>query len=306
MQQDLLIIRNQLHCNAINIYGTDLQRLIECAETALKSGLHVWLQPRLVDVRPKELREYLSKAAKAAEQLRIQYDKVIFNVGCELSIFSSGIVPGRVFSQRAVMLSILWCLIPYYNMKLNSLLRQMTSAVREHFHGAVTYGAGAWETVDWKVFDIVGVNHYMDAANKGSYTEDLRKFYKFNKPVAITEFGCCCFEGAEDKGGGGFQIINWKKPKPQIKGSYIRNEEVQAQYIANLIEIYERENIYGAFIFTYMEPTNLYSPDPRYDLDMASYGVVTAYPKETDLEAPKLPFRPKKAFEEIARLYGSK
>ncbi len=66
---------------------------------------------------------------------------------------------------------------------------------------------GLKESVDWSVFDLVGLNYYMDSNNSSTYTEELRKFHRYNKPVVITEFGCCCFEGVAEKGGGGFQHI---------------------------------------------------------------------------------------------------
>ena len=304
-KKDMEIIRNELNCNAVSIYGKDIHRLIECATVALEQGLHVWLQPRLVDANQEDLLDYLLKTAKEAERLRKQYGKVTFNVGCEYSIFASGIIPGKNFSQRAIMLTATWWLIPRYNMILNRFLKRVASKIREHFRGDITYGAGAWESVDWSSFDLVGLNYYMDSGNEKNYAAELRNFHRHGKPVVITEFGCCCFEGAAEKGGGGFRIINWNKKPPRLKGHYKRNEGVQSEYISKLLKIYERENIHGAFVFTYMEPTNLYSPDPLYDLDMASYGVVMAYPKETDPSAAGVHCRPKKAFYEIARLYST-
>ena len=302
-KQDMDIIRNELNCNAVSIYGKDINRLIECATVALESDLHVWLQPRLVDANQDDLLDYLTKTAKEAELLRIQYGNVTFNMGCEYSLFASGIIPGKNFSQRALMLTLTWWLIPFYNMKLNSFLKKAVSTIREHFHGETLYGAGSWESVDWSIFDLVGLNYYMDSSNASNYAEELRKFQRFNKPVVITEFGCCCFEGAAQMGGGGFRIIKWNKTPPRLKGHYTRNESVQSEYISNLLDIYEQENIYGAFVFSYMEPTNLFSPDPLYDLDMASYGIVTAYPKDIDLSGANVTIKPKKAFYEVAKRY---
>ena len=82
-KQDMNIIRRELNCNAVSIYGKDIDRLIECATVALERDLYVWLQPRLVDANQDDLLDYLSRTAKEAEQLRVQYGRVTLNVGCE-------------------------------------------------------------------------------------------------------------------------------------------------------------------------------------------------------------------------------
>jgi hypothetical protein len=46
---EIQAIRDQLHCNAIGIFGTDVDRLAQAASVASEHGLYVWLQPRLVD-----------------------------------------------------------------------------------------------------------------------------------------------------------------------------------------------------------------------------------------------------------------
>ena len=41
--------------------------------------------------------------------------------------------------------------------------------------------------------------------------------------------------------------------------------------------------VHGAFVYNFIEPGNPYSPDPRYDFDMAGFGVVKCYPTGTEL-----------------------
>ncbi len=74
--------------------------------------------------------------------------------------------------------------------------------------------------------------------------------------------------------------------------------------MVGVFNIFEQENIYGAFVFSFMEPTNLFSPDPLYDLDMASYEIVKAYPKDTNSSVTNVNIEPKKAFYEVAKRYG--
>lgn len=303
VMQDIVVIKEQLHCNAILIYGTDIPRLIECSEIALELGLYVWVQPRLVDARQDELMEYMTKAAISLEALRQKYNKVILAIGCELSIFAYGVLPGKNFMQRSLSLSALWIFSPYFNWRLNNLLKKLVDTVKAHFNGEISYGAGDWEVVDWNRFDIIGLNHYMDNSNQLSYTDKLRYHRKFKRPIVVTEFGCCCFEGADGKGGGGFQIINWHKRPPQLNGSYKRNEQVQADYISKLLKVFEQEKIDGAFVFTYIEPSNLFSADSMYDLDMASFGLVISNSQEEERRLTSAPIKKKKAFDELAKIY---
>jgi hypothetical protein len=144
---------------------------------------------------------------------------------------------------------------------LNDLIASATAVAREVFGGSITYSSGSWEELDWSGLDYVGVDYYMDAGNRSTYVDDLRAYHQHGKPIVITEFGCCCYEGAEDAGGSGFDIVDWEKSPPELKGDFVRNEQVQADYIANLIEIYEGEGVHGAFVYTFLEESP-HSPDP--------------------------------------------
>lgn len=45
VHRELEIIKNDLHCNAVRIVGTNIDRLLIATEDALKQGLEVWLSP---------------------------------------------------------------------------------------------------------------------------------------------------------------------------------------------------------------------------------------------------------------------
>jgi hypothetical protein len=305
VQREISVIRDELHCNAINVFGTDIERLVACSTAALEHGLHVWVQPRLVDSDQDEMLEHLSQVAQAAEQLRARYEKVELNVGCELSVFTSGIIPGRTFVQRIGRLAFMWWMRPWFNRKLNVLLGRAASVARSHFDGRITYAAGLWEKINWDPFNVVGVNYYRYWINQSNYVDGLRALHRFGKPIIITEFGCCSYDGAQRKGPAGEDIVDWSTPTPQLKGMYNRNERVQAEYIAELIHLYESENVYGAFVFEFIEPAYPHSADPRRDLDMASFGIVKAHPNGSGKSDGGPHWEPKMAFHEIARLYGS-
>src|ERR1043166_8985191 len=76
--RELEIIRSDLHCNALRISGTDMDRLIVTAEEALKQGFEVWLSPHLHDKDPQTTLEYTVRCATAAEKLRRQWTHLIF------------------------------------------------------------------------------------------------------------------------------------------------------------------------------------------------------------------------------------
>ena len=116
------------------------------------------------------------------------------------------------------------------------------------------------------------------------------------------EFGCCTQQGAEEKGGIGWAIVDWKKEKPELKNHYVRDEDVQAKCLTDLLRLFENEDVYTAFVFTFVSYSYPYNSDPRYDLDMASYGIVrTIQNSEQGFEG--LNWLPKKAFFHLADYY---
>ncbi|WP_431040790.1 hypothetical protein ACQUSR_02040 [Streptomyces sp. P1-3] len=298
--EDLRVIAEELHCTAVCVFGTDIGRLSEAAELALERGLEVWIQPRFAETGRARTLAHLEELSVAAENLRRRNPgKVTLSVGCELSIFMPGVVPGGRFPIRSVVLTVTWPLLLWvYNRRLNSHLRAAVTLARQHFHGPVSYGAGSWEGVDWTPFDLVGVNLYRDAGNHARYTAELATLRGYGKPVVITEFGCCTYTGADAKGANGDGIVNWRAARPKVKPGYTRNEQVQADYLAELLHLFDAENVHGAFVFEFAEPMYPHSPDPRHDLDMASYGIARTDP------ADPYAWEPKAAFHRLAGIYG--
>ncbi|MNH46366.1 hypothetical protein D3C79_1091220 [compost metagenome] len=70
-----------------------------------------------------------------------------------------------------------------------------------------------------------------------------------------------------------------------------------------LLQIYKQEHIYGAFVYDFIMPNKPFSPDPRYDLDMGSYGIIKVYPEDSDKPYSSGHWEPKKAFQEISEYY---
>ena len=311
IQREIEIIRNDLHCNAVRISGQDVQRLILAGNFALQQGLEVWFSPSLPDATVEETLEYFNECAQAAEQLRQQSPKVVFLTGLELTAFMRGFLEGDTPMKRLGTLMNPLRLIKStivkgsYHKNLNAFLLRAVSLVRERFHGQITYASGPWEEVDWSPFDFVGVDYYRDAMNKKFYQKNLHTFFKHDKPVVITEFGCCTYRGAEDKGGYGWAVVDWSKTPPQLKRDFIRDETTQANYLIELLDIFEKEKVEGAFAFTFVSSSYPYHENPLYDLDMAGYGVVKTYEDPIGETYKDMPWEPKESFFKLANYYST-
>jgi hypothetical protein len=293
---DMRAIREDLHCNAVMLIGTDTEFQIHVARYALEIGLDVYIRPYLADEPPSAILEHLASTAAAAEQLRTTYPgRVTLLLGSEFSLTSRGMVPGHVVFVRLQFLIRPWLRRLFdhrITKRLHRLLAEALSTARRHFKGPITYAAGRWESVDWSGFDLVGVNLYRSGANSGAYESRLHAIVQeAGKPVVITEFGCGAFLGAERRGPGSFRIVNWFAEPPRIRESNTRDEETQARYLAELIELYDAAGVYGCFVYTFVSPGFPHNSDPALDLDMAGFGLVKTDPDQPTQWEPKLAFR---------------
>ncbi|HMH20172.1 MAG TPA: hypothetical protein VK563_00280 [Puia sp.] len=302
VRREIELIRHELHCNAIRISGDDIGRIVTAAEIALATGLTVWFSPSLRYKNQDITLQHIIQGANAAERLRRQYPDIIFVAECELTLFTSGFVKGetgmdrmkRMFGLPGVLMNMLG-MRRRYNDRLNDFLLRAMREIRMRFHGQVTYASGPWEKVNWDLFDIVGVDLYRASYNKQTYEKDLQHYKKPGKLLSITEFGCCTFHGADDKGAMGWAIVDWKQARPALKGKYVRDETVQSNYLLELLELFDREDVFAAFVYTFASYNYLYNEDPAYDLDLAAYGVMRVLESnETGIKG--LPLMPKKSF----------
>lgn len=307
IKKEIGIIKHELHCDAIKITGHDVERLSKATEFALDEGLQVWLTPSYIDATQDEALQHLITCAIAAEKLRTKGD-IIFVLGFEYSLFLKGFVKGdtiykrlgNMFSPWGMVLNLLGLRRTMHN-KLNSFLSDATGKIRKNFGGSLTYASGEWEKINWDLFDLVGVDHYRASYNKTVYVKQLQAYYQFNKPVAVLEFGCCAYKGADEKGAMGWAITEEVNGRRVIKGDPVRDESVQGNYITELLDILKQEKVYAAFVFTFINPVYKYSTDPKLDLDMASYGIV----KPVDEPSYKgLPWIPKEAFYRLSNYYN--
>ncbi|MFD0271686.1 abortive infection protein [Streptomyces sp. NPDC127106] len=299
VRREIASIREQLHCNAVLLLGHDLDRLTEAASIAAAHGLFVWFEPRQFDKDAEQTLAFLGSVAGAAERLRTRHAGVGIAVGTELTIFMSGLVPGKDYNERGQALG-----RPEsagYQERLNAFLDRALKTVRPLFRGPVTYSSGEWEEVDWRGFDVLGVNLYRHADNRATYAKRLGALHRHGKPVVITEFGCCTFTGAKDQGGSGFNVVDWEQEPPVVKDGYVRNEREQAGEIGELLDLYAAERVHGAFVYHFIAPDSPCSPQRRHDLDVASFALAKTFPAGTRRGyAETGQWEPKQSFHAVA------
>ncbi len=315
MHREIEIIKNDLHCNSIKIQGFDIDRVVAAAQDSLQQGLEVWLAPEMFEESQDKTFEYSVKAAAAAESLRKRWPgRLVLSIGTELTLFMQGILPGNNLMERLGNPAI-WGRIKSgeYDKLLNAFLAKTTSAVRSVFHGEVTYAAVARvERVDWSIFDFVCIDAYRDKLIRDSFGEMLKGYLDHEKPVVIGEFGCCTYQGAEDKGGMGWDVVDWSSKPPRLKDNYVYDQAIQAREIVEELRIFEEVGVDGAFVFTFVQPPAEISNAAAkkllegitFDPDAISYSLVKSYVGRMGTVYPDMPWEPKESFTAVAEYYA--
>jgi hypothetical protein len=116
------------------------------------------------------------------------------------------------------------------------------------WHGPITYASVPVGDVNWAPFDIISVDYYRGKQNRTTYGPRLDRYTSQPMAVVITEVGCCAYQGAEDKGGRGFVIVDRKHPD-QIKAGYVRDEALQARELADILTVLATTAVDGASVF---------------------------------------------------------
>lgn len=304
VRSDMDAIKNKLNCNSVRIYGKASEMLISVSEIALQHGLNVWLSPRLIDGNQENTLAYLKNIASKFELLKVKYPnhELVFIIGGELTIDMNCFIKGDSIHERIANLVKPLFFIknalgirPRYHKTFNLFLKDASSLVKKEFSGKVTYASALWEKVDWLDFDFISMNLYKASFNKSFYNQTLKKLISEGKPVAITEFGCCSYNGADDKGPAGYSVLDTTKTPPVFKEPCTRNEKVQADYILDLLQTFEKEKVSGSFIFDFYSQKLTYSDNPDNDYDMASFSITKSLGNNK--------WEPKESFKRIADYY---
>lgn len=305
VRRELAVIRDDLHCTAVRLIGTDLDRIEFAAREAAALGLEVWFSPFPWDRTPEEILDLLGDGAARAERLRVAGAEVVFVTGAELSLFNHGFLPGDGIEERLGNLLADRELLTGLSEQVNEFLARAVAVVRARFGGRVTYASVPLERVDWALFDIVAVDAHRSKEVADSYQEGIRSLVAAGKPVAITEFGVTPYRGAADLGARCGEIVEYDGDVPvRLNGAYVRDEEEQARYFRELLAVFEAEGVDAAFACTFVCYGLVHRADPREDLDMASWGVVKVLENGSGDTYPGLPWEPKAAFGALADCYG--
>lgn len=307
IEKDIFEIKNNLNCNSIRIYGTRKHSLILATEIALKAGLNVWLSPRLINQNTQTTINFIQDIAKEVETFKSMYraNEIVFIVAGEATIDVKGFSEGETIYDRIQNIAKPFFFIkkalgikPPYQKAFNNFLQQSFLAVREKFSGKISYASAMWEIVDWTIFDFVSINLYKASFNKSFFDKIIRKMKSKGKPLAITEFGCCTYIGADKKGPTGYMVLDKTTEPPAFKEKCERDEQTQADYISDLLQTFEKEKVDATFIFDFYNQKLTHSSNPDFDYDKASFGVTKSIGENK--------WEPKKSFYIISDYYKNK
>ena len=309
MRRDVRLIRDDLHADTLDVTGDGVDRLTATAAEAAERGLHVWLQPTFGDIPEREILDSIAECGRFAERLRRQGASVDFSVGCEFWLFVPGIIPGETVLDRVENLQKGNVDMARMQRRLARFTAKAAAVGRSVFHGRLSYAAAQdeeFEPVDWNLFDIIGIDYYSYFRNPSDYVRELRRYLRWGKPLAITEFGTCAYVGAPETAGMGWNIVDYTKEPNEIKGDPVRSERTQAAYLVDLLDVFESTDLYAAMAFEFVTPDAPHRPDnPRYDLDLASYAITK--PIRTHPDDPNSPWHwePKEAYRALSHRYAS-
>ncbi len=311
VRRELEIIRDDLHCTAVRLFGNDLDQLEFAATVAAGLGLEIWFSPFTYNLGPDEMLELLADAAERAERIRRQGAEVVFVTGAELSLFNKGFLPGDSFRERTAPLLRrdpgIRELVAAVPARVNDFLARAVAVVRARFAGLITYACVHFEGVDWTPFDIIGIDFHRSREIAHIFARGVRALVAQGKPVAITEFGCTTHADAADHGApGGGEMIEYGEDRItplRLNGDYIRDEQVQATYLRELLDVFTAEGVDAAFACTFACYGWPHRADPREDFDMASWGVVKILEDRHGDTYPDLPWEPKAGFHALADYY---
>lgn len=305
VRTQIAALRDDMNSTAVLIVGSDHDRLIDAATVAADTGLIVWIEVRQFEADGAATLEFLEWVAYDAETLRAEHPdaEIGISVGCELSLFMAGIVPGADFLERGQEFTTgAPADIERYNQQINEWLGRAVSTLREFFGGRLTYTSEQSEQIDWTPFDVVGVDLFRDSYNAANYSDLVRGFASRGKPLMITEFGCCTYVGADELGGMGFMVQDLETG--EITPGTVRDEQVQADYLAELLDVYETEGVQGAFVWTFIEPPEPGQTEAGEDLGFSvvrTWGLDADRPYETTGH-----FEPKASFRLLAERFAAR
>jgi hypothetical protein len=316
MRAEIDAIADGLHANSVTVFGTDLGRLAETVAAAVERGLHVWLQPRLVDRPQEETLDHLADGARLAESFRRQGADIRYSIGCVHYVMTPGIVPGEKYHER---MANMFADAEHHFLKptgsfdqddatvrLNDFLGRAAAVARQNFRGELIYSAGRFENVDWSLLDYVGLTYYYTHhPTREGHAQEIGSYRRWGKPIVISEYGSPAYVGAADRGLLAFDVIDRAATPPTVFDGYLRNERAQADYHLRMLRMFEELGVHSVAIAEFIHPTHPHSTDPRYDLDIASWAITKTIRDDYADHASNYRWEPKEAFYAIGEYYAA-
>ncbi|MVZ99158.1 hypothetical protein F8568_001900 [Actinomadura sp. LD22] len=307
VRREMRVIRDELHCDAVRVTGGVQDRLETAARHAADAGLEVWYSPFTNGLTQDELMAFLLDGAGRAERIRRSGASVVYLTGSEIALFTDGFLPGGDLASRVALMTEaparFRAALPDLHARVNDFLGRAVAAVRERFSGPVGYASLPFEGVDWTPFDIIATDAgYRDAATAPTFGACLAGQTSQGKPFAVTEFGCTTHRGSADLGGHGESVLEYDdRARPvRMTRPLVRDEQEQADYIRDLLDVYDRAGVDAAFVNTFARRDLPTSSDPESDFDKASYGIVKILEPGAARPRPDVPWTPKTAFHTLA------
>jgi hypothetical protein len=241
------VTRNELGCNSVLIDGADDQKLLGCAEIALKEGIEtILLSPRRKreDYTMNEHTSRIIEFSKTAEEFREKCPGAILIVGNELTLDVVGVLGSATYDERALE----WDAKGYkYDKELDQYLKTIVEGVRKNFNGKIAYASAVAEArylpYDELELDILCPHMYHQEWPDGWNDEwvldvlsALRRNY--GKPIYVSEFGCATFTGA---------------PAGEYAGQPYDQAE-QAKNIISSLKLFHEAKVDGVFLYTLFWP----------------------------------------------------
>jgi len=97
---EMRIIARELGCTAVRVSGSRPERISVAAQAAAAEGLEVWFAPFPPELTTAELIGLFRDCADRAEQVRREGARVVLVMGCEVTLFNPGFLPGTYFYDR--------------------------------------------------------------------------------------------------------------------------------------------------------------------------------------------------------------
>lgn len=257
LQEELHFIKEQLHCNAVRIFGNTPRKIIRVAHAAQRQGLTPWLSPRFINTSFEKMSALFGDFCTAAIREGLEsFPLIVANelaIDCTTDPMTAELIPSDPEAKGKY-------LVEHYYKQGKAI--DSTKHVADLIHiardagwkGPLSYAALSSEKIDWRSIDdpnlIVGMNLYW----KRNYKEDrewtdaeyearLQEVMQSagDRPVAITEFGAVPQQGALGYGGAAY--------KREGDLDYEAQKAAYERYLPLL-----QKNKVGYFAYTFHEP----------------------------------------------------